>query len=502
MSLEVIGMSKSFGRFRALDDVSIRVRAGEFHALLGENGAGKSTLVKCLMGFHRADEGEVLLDGREVAIANPRKAQAYGLGMVYQHFTLVPSLTGAENLVVARAATPAVIDWREENRRLDAFMQRMPFRIALDRKVAALSSGERQKLEILKLLYLKQRLLILDEPTSVLTPGEADEILGLLRRMTEQGEISILMITHKFREVTAFADSMTVLRRGSLAGGGRVGDLTHADMASMMMGESKQRLPAQRTPRTGGGVRLELDGLFAEDDDGQQALRGVSLKVGVGEIVGVAGISGNGQSALVEAVSGQRWLSDGQMRIDGQEFSPSRSSFERFHVGCIPEDPLRNAAVQRMSVVDNIALRSFDKPPSAYRGWWLDRKAMREKSVALMARYNVKAATPEAPIRTLSGGNVQRAILARELSREAKILIVANPCFGLDFTAAAEIRRQLVEARNRGAAILLVSEDLDEILEIADRILVMSEGRITYVTPVAEADRNILGLYMAGAANP
>ena len=497
-SLEAHHMTKIFGPLVALDDVSIRVEAGSFHALLGENGAGKSTLVKCITGFYSADKGQVMLDGREVAIRTPRDARALGIGMVYQHFTLVPSLTAAENLVISRADAPAVIDWARERKALDAFMEEMPFRVPLNAQVSSLSAGEKQKLEILKLLYLDQRFMILDEPTSVLTPGEADEMLGLLGAMAARKEITVLMISHKFREVKAFCDHFTVLRRGRFTGSGDAKTATVAEMSAMMIGDTTIRERAARTAQPTQANVLELAGLFAEDNDGLPAIKAVNLKVKAGEIVGIAGVSGNGQSALVEALSGQRPLSDGAIFIGGERFEPKRGHFDRYKVYGLPEEPLKNATVPKMSVAENLAFRSFDKPPVASLGWWMSPGPMREKARDLIARYRVKTASPDAPIETLSGGNVQRAVLARELSGDVDVLIVANPCFGLDFASVAEIRSQIMEQRNRGAAVLLVSEDLDEILELADRVAVMSGGTITYVAPIEETDRNTIGQYMAG----
>src|SRR6202789_2111368 len=282
-------MSKSFGALKALQVVSIKVPAGSFHALLGENGAGKSTLVKCIMGFYTADRGQLLLNGEEVAVKNPRDAQALGVGMVYQHFTLVPSLTAAENLVASRADAPAVISWRKERDRLESFLAKMPFRVPLDRPVSSLAAGEKQKLEILKLLYLDQRFLILDEPTSVLTPGEADEILGLLKDMAHRGEITALMISHKFREVEAFCDDVSVLRRGAKVGGGKVGVLSTREMAAMMIGDAVIRQSAARVDASGKRPKvLEIAGLVVENDEGRQAVDGFDLTVRAGEIVGIA----------------------------------------------------------------------------------------------------------------------------------------------------------------------------------------------------------------------
>ena len=498
IGLETVGIGKIFGPLVALDDVSIKVPAGSFHALLGENGAGKSTLVKCIMGFYQPDRGQVLVDGREIAVRNPREARAAGIGMVYQHFTLVPSLTGAENLVISRLDVPSVINWPAEHERLDAFLRTMPFRVPLDVPVAQLAAGEKQKLEILKQLYLDQRFLILDEPTSVLTPGEADEMLGLVRGMTQRGEITVLMITHKFREVTAFADDVTVLRRGRQAGAGRVAELTPDAMARMMIGDTAIRARAERKDMGRQPVTLELAALFADDDEGLPAIEAVNLKVHAGEIVGIAGVSGNGQSALVEVLSGQRELRDGRILIHGQGFEPTREAMARLKVFGLPEEPLKNATVPTMSVAENIAFRSFDRPPITSLGWWLKPGPMRERARELIARYRVKTPSTETPIANLSGGNVQRAVLARELSGDVDVLIVANPCFGLDFASVAEIRSQIMEQRNRGAAVLLVSEDLDEVLELADKVAVMSGGTITYVAPIGETDRTTIGSHMAG----
>ncbi len=497
-SLETLSMTKRFGPLVALEDVSIKVPAGSFHALLGENGAGKSTLVKCIMGFYNADEGSILLNGREIEVNNPRDALAYGIGMVYQHFTLVPSLTGAENLVISRADTPFTINWAKEKKRLAEFMDRMPFRVPLDRRVSELAAGQKQKLEILKLLYLDQHFIILDEPTSVLTPSEADEMLTLLKGMASRQEITVLMITHKFREVTSFCDAVSILRRGKKVGGGLVQEITTEEMARLMIGDVALRESAPRVEHNDREIILELAGLKAEDEEGLPVVDGVDLTVKAGEVVGIAGVSGNGQSELVEVLSGQRPLRDGEIRIHGQPFEPKRNHFARFKVFGLPEEPLKNAAVPRMTVAENIAFRSFDKPPITTFGFWMSPAPMRSKARELIQKYRVKTPSVETPIENLSGGNVQRTVLARELSNDVDVLIVANPCFGLDFASVAEIRAQIIEQRNRGAAVLLLSEDLDEVLELADRVAVMSEGKITYVVPRAEANRTVIGQHMAG----
>jgi simple sugar transport system ATP-binding protein len=417
--------------------------------------------------------------------------------MVYQHFTLVPAMTVAENLVLARDDVPAVVDWAKEKKQLAAFLERMPFKVPLDAKVSDISAGERQKCEILKQLYLKRRFLILDEPTSVLTPGEADEVLGMLRAMVVAGELTILMITHKFREVMAFADEVTILRRGKLAGHGKVADLTPDDMARSMIGAEELTI---QPPRTGesGAARLELEKLNALDDAGAAAVRDVSLTVRAGEIVGIAGVSGNGQRQLVEVLAGQREAESGEIRVAGDVYHATRDEMRQHKMSLLPEEPLKNACVGGMSVADNIAFREFDRAPFASGGWWLNRAAFRDDASKKIRQYKIKTRTPDTPISALSGGNVQRTVLARELGGDVEVLIAANPCFGLDFAAVAQIHAEIMAARNRGAAVLLVSEDLDELLELSDRLVVMFHGQFVYEARASEADLTEIGRHMAG----
>jgi simple sugar transport system ATP-binding protein len=498
LAVEAVGMTKRFGDFTALDNVDLRVRPGTVHALLGENGAGKSTLVKCIMGYYAPDGGGVLVDERERRITNPRAAQALGLGMVYQHFTLVPHMTVLENLIMAGARVPAVVNWRAERRALADFVATMPFDVPLDAPAQSLAAGEKQKVEILKQLHLGTGFLILDEPTSVLTPNEADEILGLIRAMAHAGRLSVLIITHKFREVTAFADEVTVLRRGRRVGRGAVAELATDQLAQLMIGDDELRGTERRAGTPAGEARLAVTELEADDDDGEPALRGVSLAVRAGEILGVAGVSGNGQSALVEVLAGQRAATAGTITVHGEPYGARRAELLRHKLSLLPEQPLENACVARMSVAENLAFRRFDQPPYTRGGWWLNPRALRRRAGELIARYRVKTSSPEAPLSTLSGGNVQRAVLARELSDDVEVLIAANPVFGLDFSAVAEIHAQIIAARNRGAAVLLVSEDLDELLALSDRLMVMFEGRIVHATTPATADPATLGRFMAG----
>ncbi|MFK7871203.1 MAG: ABC transporter ATP-binding protein [Roseobacter sp.] len=493
VGVETLHMTMTFGGFTALDNCSIKIAPGSFHALLGENGAGKSTLVKCMMGFYHATSGQMLVGGREARIRDPKAAHALGLGMVYQHFTLVPSLTVAENLVISREDAPSVIDWRAERRDLQAFMDRMPFQVPLEQPVHTLAAGEKQKLEIIKQLYLGRRFLILDEPTSVLTPDEADEVLSHMRALCREGQISVLMITHKFREVTTYADTVSVLRRGKMVGGGKVADLSHHDMAGLMMGDAQLAQPAPRTGTRGAPV-LELDGIKAQDRTGLKNIRVDNLRVHAGEIVGVAGISGNGQMELMEVLTGQRPCQNGEIRVKGTPYRTSRSEAQRHNIRFLPEEPLRNACAPRMSVSDNIAFRSFDRDG----GFWLSGRNMRARAGDLVRQFKVKTTSVDAPITALSGGNVQRAVLARELSGQVDLLIISNPCFGLDFAAVSDIRSRIMKARNTGTAVLILSEDLDEIMELTDRVLVMSEGTITYEARTAEVDTTTIGRHMGG----
>jgi general nucleoside transport system ATP-binding protein len=497
LDIECLHMTKRFGAFTALGDVSTHVHAGSFHALLGENGAGKSTLVKCMVGFYRADEGSIQVNARERTIDSPQDAHALGIGMVYQHFTLIPSMTVAENLVMSRANVPAVLNWRREREALASFMAGMPFKVNLDAPVNRLAAGEKQKVEILKQIYLQRRFLILDEPTSVLTPGEADEVLGLLHGMTRDNKLTILMISHKLREVMAFADEVTVLRRGRMAGAGKVADLTPALMAEMMIGSKSVSDSKVSKVGDAGAAQVALRDLTVLDDTGLPAVESVSLTVHANEIVGIAGVSGNGQRELVEALIGQRVAESGTVTVKGEAYHATRADMQRHRVHSLPEEPLRNACVPAMSVAENIAFRNFDQAPLA-RGPLLSKSVVKAQGERLIRGFKVKTTGPDAAIRTLSGGNVQRAVLARELSAKVDVLIVANPVFGLDIAAIAEIHARIVAARNSGTAVLLVSEDLDELLELSDRIFVMFDGKLVYETPGRNADVAAIGRHMAG----
>jgi ABC-type uncharacterized transport system ATPase subunit len=500
--IEAFNLSKTFGELKALSNVSISLRSGSFRALLGENGAGKSTLVKCIMGTYRADPGgHVKVGESDVELKNPRQAHALGIGMVYQHFTLVENMTVVENMVMARGHVPAIIHWKQERYQLEEFMAKMPFRVDPKAIVRNLSAGEKQKIELLKQLYLQRKVIILDEPTSVLTPREADEVLGMVRQMCTDGRLSVLMITHKFREVMSYCDEVTVLRQGKLTGEGSVRDLTPATMAEMMMGKASIPEPAARAAKPEEAKtepRLIVASISAHNDMGVEVLKELSLQVRAHEIVGIAGVSGNGQRELVQVLAGQRKHRGGQIHVHGVPFHGTRRELRRHHFHLLPEMPLQNACVGNMSTAENLAFRAFDTPRCTRIRLFLNKFAIHHRARDLIGRFNIRPTAPSVPIRTLSGGNIQRAVLARELDEGVEVLVVANPCFGLDFKAVSEIRSRIMQARNRGAAVLLISEDLDEVLELADRVLVISAGKIVYETSNEQADRNVIGHHMAG----
>jgi general nucleoside transport system ATP-binding protein len=508
--VEMLGFSKRFGSLQALQDVSLKVAPGSFHALLGENGAGKSTLVKSLIGFYKADSGSVMVDGRERAITSPRDAGHLGIGMIFQHFTVVPGMTVAENLALAGCELPAFIRWGREHDRLAAFMQTAPFPLPLAKPVAELAAGEKQKLEILKALYTQRRFLILDEPTSVLTPLEADEVLGQMKALCRAGHLSVLIITHKFREVFGYCDEVTVLRKGRLAGAAAVARTTRDELAGWMMGQeptadaplAADAAPAPMAAKMPAGVpRLAVRGLRVAGAEGRLAVEGLDLSVMAGEIVGVAGVSGNGQRELVAALTGTLPIAAGTLQVDGAHYAPTRRAMTLQQVRSLPEEPLSNACVGALSVAENLALRNFDRAPLK-RGPLLSGAALKAQAVAAIAAFKVKTPGPGAPIQNLSGGNVQRAVLARELGafndQPPRLLIVANPCFGLDFQATAEIHARLRAARDAGCGVLLISEDLDEILALASRLVVLSHGHVALECAAAQADIGAIGRAMAG----
>ncbi len=496
--LEAINISKIFGDVNALVDVSLKLRPGSVHALLGENGAGKSTLVKCIMGYYSPTRGEIIVGGKQQRIQSPQQATALGLGMVYQHFTLIPNMTIAENIVLSRPNLPLVIDWKREVQALEKKMANMPFQFDLHRNVNDLAVGEKQKVEITKQLLLDTKILILDEPTSVLTPTEADEVLDKIYQLATSGQLSVLMITHKFREVMKYADDVTVLRKGLYVGSTTVKDATPEGLADMMVGGEQLTTPPAREACTSTETPLKIDTLSVQDDQGFEVIKGLNLQIRAGEIVGIAGVSGNGQKQLVEVLAGQRDPTQGQVTAHGEIYDGSQKAAAKHQFYCLPEEPLRNACVGNLSIADNLVLRKYYKPPFAWFGSLLNRSAIRRNATSLISQFKVRTSGPDQDIQALSGGNVQRVVLARELAEDTSILVVSNPCFGLDFKAVADIRSKILEARNNGTAVLLLSEDLDEVLELSDRFFVISGGQLVYETTPNQADINKIGQTMAG----
>lgn len=490
------GITKHFPGVVANDRITLEVRAGEVHALLGENGAGKTTLVKILYGIHHPDGGRILLRGRPVRVRSPHDALALGIGMVPQHFLLVRRHTVAENVSLGLAGTPVLFPAREVARRLDDLGARYGLAVDPRAPVWSLSISEQQRVEILKALLRGATILVLDEPTSVLTPQEAQNLFAVLRRMTAGGH-AVIFITHKLDEVRAVADRITVLRKGRVVATLPAARADNRTLARMMVGRDVE-FRAERAPRAGDGEALRVDELSAVSSRGLPALRGVSLSVRRGEIVGVAGVAGNGQSELVEVVTGLRRATSGRIHVLGREIANgnARAVLEA-GVAHIPEERMRTGVVSTMSVMENLVLRRYRYPPFS-RGPLLDAEAIAAFAQRMIVEYGIAVPDPRVPAHALSGGNIQRLILARELSGNPALIVAAHPTSGLDVSATEQIHSLLLRRRAGGAGILLVSEDLDEVESLSDRIAVMFEGQIVGVVPAAEADRERLGLMMTG----
>ena len=494
LTLEEI--TKRFPGVVANDGVTLEVRAGEVHALLGENGAGKTTLVKILYGIHQPDGGRIVLRGRPVRVRSPHDALGLGIGMVPQHFLLVRRHTVAENVCLGLAGTRALFPAQQVERRLTELGARYGLAVDPRAPVWSLSISEQQRVEILKALLRGAAILVLDEPTSVLTPQEAQSLFAVIRRMTAEGH-AVIFITHKLDEVKAVADRITVLRKGRVVDTLPAARADRATLARMMVGRDVEFRPV-RTRGIRDGEALRVDELSALSDRGLAALRGVSFVVNRGEIVGVAGVAGNGQSELVEVVTGLRRATGGHVRVLGRDVTngDARVVLEA-GAAHIPEERMRTGIVGTMSVAENLVLRRYRYPPFS-RGLLLDPEAISGFVQQMIAEYGIATPDARAPAHALSGGNIQRLILARELSGDPALIVAAHPTFGLDISATEQIHSLLLRRREKGAGILLVSEDLDEVLALSDRIAVMFEGQIMGIVPAAEADRERLGLMMTG----
>ena len=515
-AVEMRGIVKRFPGVLANDHIHFAVRAGEIHALLGENGAGKSTLMNILSGLYRPDAGEIWLcprgqtQPRRVDIRSPRDAINLGIGMVHQHFMLVPTLTVAENVILGLEEPRFLLRMRQVEEKIAALAQQYYLRVHPSAYIWQLSVGEQQRVEIVKLLYRGAEVLILDEPTAVLTPQESEQLGRTLRRMAEEGK-AIIFITHKLDEVIAFSDRVTVLRAGHNIATLDTVATDKAELARLMVGREvlfRIEKPGSVVCTDGEPPVLEVEQVEALNDRGLPALRGVSLQVCSGEILGIAGVAGNGQSELAEVVTGLRAVTRGRVLVRGQDLTnqpPLR--FIEAGVSHIPGDRLGVGLAGNLPVSDNLIMKAYRREPLA-NGPFLSRRAILSFARNLIQAFQIITPTPLSPVRTLSGGNLQKTILAREItasrdfaSDHRRILIAIHPTRGLDVGATEAVHRTLLEQRAQGAAILLISEDLEELLALADRIAVMYEGRIMGIVSAASADIEQLGLMMAGESH-
>jgi simple sugar transport system ATP-binding protein len=499
--LEMRGITKRFPGVLANDHVDFDLRSGEVHTLFGENGAGKSTLMRVLYGLYRPDEGEIRLNGEPVSIPTPAAAINLGIGMIHQHFMLVPTLTVAENVALGLKSTRGILkDLRRVSARIDELSSAYGLKVTPSALVWQLSVGERQRVEIMKALYRDARLLVLDEPTAVLTPAEVDDLFGVLRHMTADGR-GLVFISHKIREVLSLSDRVTVLRAGRVIGTVRPNETTEEGLADMMVGRQLAR-EERPTSVVGTRARLSVRDLHVRGDRGTEAVRSVSLDVHDGEIVGIAGVSGNGQRELAEAIAGIRAPTSGSVRIDGEQLAGEGPAAARqAGLGYVPEERMRDGVVPDFTVAENLMLADSGNPGVVSHGL-LRTGDIRAHARELVSAFDIRTPTIDTPTRNLSGGNIQKLIMARELSGSPAALLVAQPTRGIDVAAAHYVHERLREHRERGIAILIISEDLDEVISLSDRILVMYEGRVIGEAGPETSTREAIGLMMAGVAAP
>ncbi len=494
--LELLGITKRFPGIVANDHVDFDLGKGEVHALLGENGAGKSTLMNILYGLYHPDEGEIRLNGKRIRIDSPRDAIDHGIGMVHQHFMLIPVMTVAENIVLATEPTKGpFLDLASAEKRVQELSTQYGLTVRPEAKVATISVGMQQRAEILKALYRGAEILILDEPTAVLTPQEASELFTIIRSLQEGGK-SIIFISHKLNEVLEIADRITVLRQGKKIDTVPREGATREGLARLMVGREVV-LSVEKPPAEPGETLLEVENLIVVDERGLEAVRGVSFEVKAGEIVGIAGVDGNGQSELIDALTGLRSPAGGKITAAGEDLT-SASAREALDagVGHIPEDRQVRGLVLDFTLAENLALHDFTKEPNSRWGWLYPGRLI-ERAARLLKEFDVRGGRPQTLAASLSGGNQQKVVIAREVSRDPRILVAAQPTRGLDVGAIEFVHRRLVKERDEGRAILLVSFELEEILSLSDRILVVYEGRIVgeYEPGVSEEE---LGIAMTG----
>jgi general nucleoside transport system ATP-binding protein len=495
------GITKRYPGVVANDHIDLQVRPGEIHALLGENGAGKTTLMNILYGLARPNEGEILLDGAAVTIAGPSDAIARGINMVHQHFMLVPVLSVADNILLGEEtmANRIFLDQHEARRRIVELGRRFGFEVDPDVKVGSLSVGWQQRVEILKALYRNARILVLDEPTAALTPAETEEIFAVLRRLAAAGH-SIIFISHKLYEVLEIADRITVIRRGRVVGERNPRETNEDDLAELMVGREVQ-LVVDRGESHPAGAALKVDGLHAVDDRRTEVVRGVSFEIRAGEILGIAGVAGNGQDELVEAIVGLRKPTAGRVTLDDRDTTGlSPREMTGLGVGYVPADRHRFGLVLPFTIADNLILTTYFRPPFAH-GIIRDDAAIERNGEKAVDEYDIRAPSAAVAAGTLSGGNQQKIVVAREFGRELKLLVLDQPTRGLDVGSIEFIHRQIIARRDAGVAVLLVSAELDEVMEMSDRIGVMYRGEIVKIVDGRTADKNEVGLLMATGAH-
>ncbi|HEL2383578.1 TPA: ABC transporter ATP-binding protein [Streptococcus suis] len=495
--IEMRNITKIFGEFVANDHINLHVRRGEIHALLGENGAGKSTLMNMLAGLLEPTSGEIAINGEVVSIDSPSKAAHLGIGMVHQHFMLVDAFTVAENIILGSETTKAgVIDLKKAIAEIKELSERYGLEVDPTAKVADISVGAQQRVEILKTLYRGADLLIFDEPTAVLTPAEIAELLKIMKKLIEEGK-SIILITHKLDEIRAVADRVTVIRRGKSIETVDVAGATNEDLAEWMVGRSVS-FKTEKIASNPKEVILSIKDLVVNENRGIPAVKGLNLEVRAGEVVGIAGIDGNGQSELIQAITGLRKVKSGSITIKGEEVvGKTPRKITEMQVSHVPEDRHRDGLVLQMSVAENIALQTYYKEPNSKNGI-LNYNIINEKARQLMEEFDVRGASELVPSKALSGGNQQKAIIAREIDRNPDLLIVSQPTRGLDVGAIEYIRKRLIAERDKGKAVLVVSFELDEILDVSDRIAVIHDGTIHGIVDPATTNKQELGVLMAG----
>ena len=497
LALQATGITKRFPGVLANDHVSLSLQKGEIHALLGENGAGKTTLMNILYGLYQPDEGEISINGKPTRITSPHDAISQGIGMVHQHFKLVHNFTVTENIILGMEPHKGpFIDLRSAEIKVESISRLYGLAVDPRAKIEDISVGMQQRVEIIKALYRNADILILDEPTAVLTPQEADELFVIMRTLIKQGK-SIIFITHKLREVLAVADSISVMRSGQMVGTQKPADATQELLAEMMVGRAVI-LTIDKKDATPDGAVLTVDDLHVHDERGHMVVDGVSLEVRAGEILGIAGVQGNGQTELTEALTGLRRPVSGHIRILGKDTTHTNPrSVTESGVSHIPEDRHKHGMVLSFPIRDNLVLNTYYQKPFA-NGIELDYAVIEQNAVKLVHDFDVRTPGILTSAGSLSGGNQQKVIIARELSRPVKLLVASQPTRGLDVGSIEFIHHQIVDARDKGAAVLLISAELDEILSLSDRIAVMYKGRILDTVPAKGATREQLGLLMAG----